>query len=159
MTRNPRYRLLTLALAGFMAGAVVPFTLCAQSAPSQSYSSRHAKKSKKSAEAKAKSSAASAAKSTKAEAQGKKESALSRWRHNKQEAKSSATGSASKAEAKTMTHETVASKTPPSPGMVWVNTSSKVYHKAGSKWYGKTKHGKWMSEADAEKAGYKAAKN
>ncbi|HUB18162.1 MAG TPA: hypothetical protein VL990_05980 [Acidobacteriaceae bacterium] len=50
-------------------------------------------------------------------------------------------------------------QTPPSPGMVWVNTSSKVYHKSGSRYYGNTKQGKWMSEADAQKAGYKAASN
>ena len=49
--------------------------------------------------------------------------------------------------------------TPPSPGMVWVNTSTKVYHKSGSKYYGNTKQGKWMSEADAQKAGFKAASN
>lgn len=49
--------------------------------------------------------------------------------------------------------------TPPSPGMVWVNTSTKVYHKQGSKYAGNTKQGKWMSEADAQKAGYKAASN
>src|SRR5262252_4490537 len=42
-------------------------------------------------------------------------------------------------------------------GLVWVNTSSKVYHKDG-KFYGKTKHGKFMTEDDAKKAGYKAAK-
>ena len=50
-------------------------------------------------------------------------------------------------------------KTPPSPGMVWVNTSTKVYHKQGSKYYGNTKQGKWMTEGDAAKAGYKAASN
>jgi hypothetical protein len=43
--------------------------------------------------------------------------------------------------------------------MVWVNTGTKVYHKSGSKYYGNTKQGKWMSEADAQKAGYKAASN
>src|SRR5262249_5475592 len=42
-------------------------------------------------------------------------------------------------------------------GLVWVNTSSKVYHKDG-KLYGKTKQGRFMTEADAQKAGYRAAK-
>jgi hypothetical protein len=45
-----------------------------------------------------------------------------------------------------------------SVGMVWVNTDSGVYHKPGTRWYGKTKKGKYMLEADAVKAGYKAAK-
>ena len=42
-------------------------------------------------------------------------------------------------------------------GLVWVNTSTKVYHKEGAS-YGTTKHGKFMMEQDAQKAGYKAAK-
>lgn len=42
-------------------------------------------------------------------------------------------------------------------GMVWVNTDSGVYHKPGTRWYGRTKQGKYMTEADAMKAGYHAA--
>ena len=43
-------------------------------------------------------------------------------------------------------------------GMVWANTSSKIYHKSDYPKYGMTKHGKFMTEADAVKAGYRAAK-
>jgi hypothetical protein len=44
------------------------------------------------------------------------------------------------------------------PGMVWVNTETKVFHQPGDKWYGKTKRGKYMKESDAVAAGYRAAK-
>lgn len=42
--------------------------------------------------------------------------------------------------------------------MVWVNSETHVYHKEGSKWYGRTKKGKYMSEQDAAKAGNHADK-
>src|SRR5256885_431513 len=42
-------------------------------------------------------------------------------------------------------------------GLVWVNTDSKVFHKDGQ-FYGHTKQGKFMTEADALKAGFRAAK-
>ena len=49
-------------------------------------------------------------------------------------------------------------RTPPAPGMVWVNTATKVYHREGDPWYGRTKEGKFMTEADAIKAGFRASK-
>ena len=44
-------------------------------------------------------------------------------------------------------------RTPPSKGLVWVNTATKVYHYEGDRWYGKTKQGKFVTEAEALKEG------
>lgn len=47
---------------------------------------------------------------------------------------------------------------PPQKGMVWVNLETTVYHREGQRWYGNTKKGKFMTEADAQRAGYRASK-
>jgi hypothetical protein len=50
---------------------------------------------------------------------------------------------------------------PPAPGgghgQVWVNTETRVYHREGSRFYGTTRKGKYMTEQDAIQAGYKPA--
>ena len=42
---------------------------------------------------------------------------------------------------------------------VWVNTATGFYHYPGTRWYGNTKQGKFMSEVDARAQGYRPAKN
>lgn len=40
---------------------------------------------------------------------------------------------------------------------VWVNSNSGVYHCPGTRWYGNTKQGEFMSQAEAQKKGYRPA--
>ena len=64
---------------------------------------------------------------------------------------------AAKTKAKTPTPANTASASDiaaaQASGKVWVNAETKVYHKSG-RWYGKTKKGSFMTEADAKAAGY-----
>jgi len=69
-------------------------------------------------------------------------------------AKTSTTGSASRAVPAVSESEIAAAR---ASGEVWVNTETGVYHKGG-KWYGATKQGKFMTEDQAIKAGYRASK-
>jgi DNA uptake protein ComE-like DNA-binding protein len=73
-------------------------------------------------------------------------------------APSSSSTKASKPAPKTAEPEEVAYQPPPSKGMVWVNLDSKIFHREGDRWYGKTKNGKYMTEADAVKEGYRVSK-
>lgn len=59
------------------------------------------------------------------------------------------------------TYKTVAGaqKHCPSDTVVWVNTSSGIYHMPGTATYGTTKAGIYMCKADADSVGDKAAAN
>ena len=63
---------------------------------------------------------------------------------------------AAAANARTSTPTTA--QQPPVKGMVWVNLSTKIFHREGDRYYGNTKNGKFMTEADAVAAGYREAK-
>jgi hypothetical protein len=81
---------------------------------------------------------------------GSKETTAATSKANASPNKSAATEApASKPAAKT-----TAVRTEPAPGggagKVWVNTATHVYHCEGTKWYGKTKAGEYMSEAEAK---------
>jgi hypothetical protein len=53
---------------------------------------------------------------------------------------------------------TGAPRQPPQAGMVWANAATMIYHKEGDASCGTTKNGKWLTEREALKEGYHAAK-
>ena len=44
-------------------------------------------------------------------------------------------------------------------GLVWVNTATHTYHRETDPWFGRTKEGQYMTEAEARKAGYHEAQD
>jgi hypothetical protein len=70
--------------------------------------------------------------------------------------------SSSSSKASTRSSGSKAAKTPApggGPGLVWVNSGTNVYHCYGTEFYGTTKAGKYMSEADAKAAGARPERN
>lgn len=57
------------------------------------------------------------------------------------------------------TSEGDANRRCPSDRVVWANTASHIYHYGGTKDYGNTKQGAYMCQQDADRAGFRAAKN
>jgi hypothetical protein len=47
----------------------------------------------------------------------------------------------------------------PSDTVVWVNTPTRIYHYSGTRYYGHTRRGVYMCEADARAAGYRATRS
>ena len=180
MKVNERNGLVPVILAGLLAGIVAPSGMRAQSTPTQSGTSSSTSKTAKSKTGKTAAGTSAKTSGKRATTTGKpavatKKPATTTASTTKPAtstatakpaampatagpAKPAATTPAAKPATPSKT-SSVTPQTPPSPGMVWVNTNTKVYHKAGSQFYGKTKQGKWLSEADAQKAGYKAASN
>jgi hypothetical protein len=76
-----------------------------------------------------------------------------------QSAPASAPGAPTTPRAGEYTTELAARARCPSDTVVWANTPTRIYHYSGTRYFGHTRNGAYMCEADARSAGYRAAKN
>lgn len=47
----------------------------------------------------------------------------------------------------------------PSDTVVWLNIPTRIYHMQGMRWYGTTKHGAYVCQREADKAGDRETRN
>ena len=76
-----------------------------------------------------------------------------------QSAPASSQGAGATPRAGEYTTELAARARCPSDTVVWANTPTRIYHYTGTRYFGHTRNGAYMCEADARAAGYRAAKN
>lgn len=57
------------------------------------------------------------------------------------------------------TTESAAQAHCPRDVVVWLNTLSGIYHLKGQRWYGRTKHGAYVCEKEADRAGDRETHN
>ncbi len=76
-----------------------------------------------------------------------------------QSAPASTAGATAAPRAGEYTTELAARARCPSDTVVWANTPSRIYHYSGTRYFGHTRNGAYMCEADARAAGYRASRS
>ena len=142
----------TAAMALFLAPALSAFQMEQSTAAATKAEKKAKSRAKKTAEQTGDMTAAPSKESTGA---AEKNASQTTETTKTRKAKTAAAGSAQRAVPTVSESEIAAAK---ASGKVWVNTETGVYHKGGQ-WYGATKQGKFMTEDEAVKAGYRASKS
>ena len=70
-----------------------------------------------------------------------------------------AAGTGLAAELTTFTNEQDAQQHCPSDTIVWLNLPTGIYHLKGERWYGRTRHGAYVCEKEADRAGDRPTRN
>ena len=94
-----------------------------------------------------------------AQAPASQSGSLFPWWHPSASAPASNAGVPSALRAGEYATELQARATCPSDQVVWVNTPTGVYHYSGTHYYGHTRRGAYMCEANAKASGFRAARN